>query len=148
MSLVKKTKGFTLIELLIVIAIIGILSSVVLANLGTSRSKAYDAKVISQMSSIREDAEIYYIANGNYGPSTGYCNVGMFADTASGMVNLTKSVNYPVGENTIICYRKGTTYAVSDNLASSTTYWCIDNTGTSKQTTAPLSTSTATAVCI
>lgn len=143
-------KGFTLVELLVVIAIIGILSTVVLSSLGDSRTKAYDSKVLAQLNSIREDAEIYYLNNGNYGPVATSCSTAgsMFQDTASGMINLTKSVNYPVGENTIICYSKGTTWAVSDNLASTTTYWCVDNTGTSKQTTAPLSTTTATAVCI
>jgi len=145
--LIHISRGFTLVELLIVIAIIGILSSVVLSNLTGARTKAYDAKVQAQLANIRQDAEIYYISNGNYGVATSSCSGGMFADTVSGMSKLTVSVNYPVGENTIVCYSKGTTYAVSDNLASSTTYWCVDNTGASKQETTILSTSTATAVC-
>lgn len=147
--LLNANRGFTLIELLVVIAIIGILSSVVLSNLGASRTKAFDAKVIAQMSNIRQSAELYYIAYGSYGPVANLCTASgsMFQDSASGMVNLSKSANYPVGENTLVCYSRGTSYAVSDNLASSTTYWCVDNTGTSKQTTAPVSTTTATAVC-
>ncbi|MEI8062387.1 MAG: type II secretion system protein [bacterium] len=140
-------KGFTLVELLIVIAIIGILSSVVLANVSQGRTKAYDAKVQAQMASIRGDAEIYYITNGNYGITTYSCGLGMFADTASGMVNLTKSVNYPVGENTIVCNSDSVTktYAVSDNMSGTSTYWCIDSKGTSKQESTSLANSTVCA---
>ena len=147
----SSTKGFTLLELLVVIAIIGILSSVVLASLTTARTKAYDAKVKAQLSNIRAAAELYFNSKLSYGTSTYWvsngtttngCSGGMFQDTASGLQGLSISVNYPVGENTIVCNSNGSAYAVSDNLSATSTYWCVDNTGSSKQEAAALATST------
>lgn len=42
-------KGFTLVELLVVIALIGMLSSIVLVSLGPTRAKARDGKRISEV---------------------------------------------------------------------------------------------------
>lgn len=56
----SKTRGFTLIEMLVVVAIIGLLASVVIVGLGDARKKARDARRLSEVNSIRNWAEANY----------------------------------------------------------------------------------------
>ncbi|MEK7185085.1 MAG: type II secretion system protein, partial [Patescibacteria group bacterium] len=64
-----KTKaGFTLIELMVVIAIIGLLDSVVLASLNSARNKGADASIKGNLDTVRKQAALFYDSNGeNYG---------------------------------------------------------------------------------
>jgi len=52
-------KGFTLVELLVVIAIIGLLSTLAVVSLNSARSKAKDAKRISDIKAIQTAEEMY-----------------------------------------------------------------------------------------
>lgn len=60
------SKGFTLIELLVVISIIGLLASIVLASLNSTRAKAKDAAVQTYMTQVRTVAEDNNVAGGVY----------------------------------------------------------------------------------
>lgn len=64
-------RAFTLIELLVVIAIIGLLSSIVLASLTSARSKANDAKRVSDLHQIQNALETYANDHNGAYPSTG-----------------------------------------------------------------------------
>ena len=59
-------KGFTLIELLIVIAVIGILASVVLVGLGPVQKQGRDARRISDLRQVQNGLELYYNKYGSY----------------------------------------------------------------------------------
>ncbi len=61
-----KVRGFTLIELMVVIAIIGLLASIITVSLVSSRAKGRDAKRISDIKTIQLALETYYNDNGYY----------------------------------------------------------------------------------
>ncbi len=62
----QKIKGFTLIELLTAIAIIGILSSVVMANLSPARARARDSERITEVGQIVLAIEMCYNVGRTY----------------------------------------------------------------------------------
>lgn len=59
-------KGYTLIEVLVVVLIIGILSSVALAQYRRTVNKTYVAQSFQMAKAIAEAQELYYLANGSY----------------------------------------------------------------------------------
>ena len=64
-------RGFTLIELMVVIAIIGLLSTIVVTSLSTVRAKARDAKRVADIKTIELTLEVYYDTNRIYPPIVG-----------------------------------------------------------------------------
>jgi prepilin-type N-terminal cleavage/methylation domain-containing protein len=68
-------KGFTLIEILIVVAIIGILASVVLVGLGPVQKQGRDARRVSDLRQVQNGLELYFNKNGSYPPTSDWASL-------------------------------------------------------------------------
>jgi len=62
----KNKKGFTLVEMITVLAIIGILTSIVIVSLDKVRSQSRDKKRMGDIKSLQLALENYYNRNGRY----------------------------------------------------------------------------------
>ena len=71
-------KGFTLIELLIVVAIIGLLSTLAVVALGSARVKARDSKRLADLKQLQTALELFYTDNNDY-PNYQGISLGDFA---------------------------------------------------------------------
>ena len=134
-----KTRGFTLIELLVMIAIIGILASVVLASLNTARDKGSDAALKGGLSQIRAQAELFYDGGRTY---AGFCanatTTPILNNVVSNSVNsATLNVTYATAGTAaaVTCHDIAGGYAVIAPLKGSTgNFMCVDSTGFSNVT--------------
>lgn len=90
-------RAFTLVELLIVVAIIGILASVILVGLGPSQRKGRDARRISDIRQIQTALELEYNRTGSY-PDKDKLPAGIPKDPSG------KPYNYePLSNNSSYC---------------------------------------------
>jgi prepilin-type N-terminal cleavage/methylation domain-containing protein len=73
----QSQKGFTLVELLVVISIIGLLSTLAVVSLGSARSRARDARRISDIRQIQTALELYFADQGIYPVATPAITLGL-----------------------------------------------------------------------
>jgi general secretion pathway protein G len=71
----KFKKGFTLIELLVVVSLIGILATLVLANLNAARQRGRDAQRKSDLRNIQTALRLYYNDYDKFPTSTSGGNI-------------------------------------------------------------------------
>lgn len=140
-------QGFTLIEILVVIAIIGILSSVVLGSLNSAREKGADGAVKSNLSSVKNVAAIYY--DDQSGSYLGLCSTSQkVIDAMAGSQTVVAPTPIVGGLGDGECVDSSAEWAAWVNLKlSSTTAWCVDSTGKSGEIAVQDSTSVDLLVC-
>ena len=116
--------GIILACILPIIAIIGILSSIVLVSLNVARQKGTDAQMTTTISEMRTQLEADYDKNNQSYTIAHDCSSGAFASDPS-FATLISSLKSPVG---LACYAEGQTYAISAALSSSGQNYCVDST--------------------
>jgi len=108
----QKEKGFTLIELLLVIAIIGILATVVMVGIGNQRERARRTAALESTRSVLPYLVDCYMQNGtvqaytnpNGGNNVCNPNIGVvYPDLTDGQVCTGATVNAGAGTITVEC---------------------------------------------
>ena len=119
----QSVRGFTLIELLIVVAIIGVLATLLMANFIGVRQRARDAQRKSDLRQIQSALEIYRSDNGLYPTSDLVCNNPL---ASGGSTYMKKIPCDPNGTSVSYSYSSldGTDY---------TLYACLENSSDSQK---------------
>ncbi len=133
-----RSSGFTLIELLVIIAIIGILASLILASVSISRNKAYDTRIRSSIGQIRWLAESVYDSQGaNYTDWTQHATIQQQLPLLLEDIDLNYGDAPGAPYVTVLRESQIQDYCISAPLRNQAgTYYCIDNSGIFKTTTA------------
>lgn len=112
----KQKKGFTLIELLVVITIIGVLTSLFVANMVSVRERAKDARKKSNLNEFKTALRLYYNDNQNYPQAAEIPAQGNSFTGAGGVVYMQEVPEYL--DYTVTPTRDGFTLSVElENLS-------------------------------
>ena len=76
----KSKKGFTLLEILVVVAIIGLVASVIIVMLNNARMKARDAKRYAEVDALKKALELHYHNNDEYPEVADWIKIEQDAD--------------------------------------------------------------------
>ncbi len=128
----KMKSGFTLIELLVVISIIGVLTTLVAANLNAARSRTRDSERKSDLRSIQTALRLYYNDKGVYPASDSSYNI--LGCGSAGITACTWGGEWTVGTTTYMKVLpsdplpdQAYSYQLGSDTDSYTLFACLEN---------------------
>lgn len=113
----KFTKGFTLVELLVVVAIAGILATLITANFIGVRQRARDSQRKSDLRQIQSALELYRADQGNYPTTIPNCGTSLGSPDCTTSSYMRKVPSDP----------SGSTYTYSSNGTIYSIIACLEN---------------------
>lgn len=113
MKKLKENKGFTLVELIVVIAILGILAAVAVPAYSGYVTKAKDAKVLSEVSTLVTGAQSVATADGATVTEISISSAGVITVTTSGGPS-----GYDLDESKIADYLTNVESTTSNNTTT------------------------------
>jgi len=101
-----KRSGFTMIELIFVIVILGLLAAVAIPKLAATRDDAKVSKILTELSTLKNDMSAYYSAQGTYVASaiTDETNVHLY--TATTCIDSVLATSIASGSTYYYCIEK------------------------------------------
>ncbi len=128
--MIRKSRGFTLVELLIVISIIGVLTTLLMANFIGVRQRARDAQRKSDLRQIQSALELYRADQGSYPAnqlnfSVPNCSNSIKSPDCTTSIYMQEVPKDPSGSSS--SYNSGN-YYFSSNGTTYTIGACLENT--------------------
>lgn len=115
----------SVVGVFVMLAIIGILSSVVLVSLNVAREKGKDAQAEARLKQIRSIIELNLTERetGISKVTSSTCSEGVFTDP-----RVQQEMGILINEErNPRCFARGASYAISTDMKSSETSYCVDN---------------------
>ena len=127
----KHSKGFTLIELLTVIAIIGVLISIIVVGVKASITKARNTKVLSDVSQAKKIAEAIWISE-NSGYKSLCDQTSHTLSTADSRLKvLEDDIKTSSGGGDSVCYSSQNSFCLTVAMPDGSYLVCVDDEGDS-----------------
>lgn len=126
----EKPSGFTLIELLLVIAIIGLLASLIIIAVGQAKARAQDGSIKANLSQARQEAAAIHNEDDSYAQ---LCSEGVLNSGRPNLAEIEREVKKRNGQQDIVCFATTDKFCVQSPLAS-TGHFCLDYTGRALET--------------
>ena len=137
----RKNDAFTLVELLVVVAIMGLLSTIIIINTQRSKTTAQNNVIITNLNTLRSTIELWNNNNGSY---LGFCVNDTCSSGSNDWKILCSAIKSQNRNRAVTCNinTQGTALCASTQFVDTSDYYCVDTVSSGKRGAAGCGTGT------